>query len=899
MRGSGALGVPLIGQTLSHYRITAALGAGGMGEVYRATDTRLDREVAIKVLPASHAGNPQFLARFEREAKTISALNHPHVCTLHDVGCEAAVHYLVMELIEGESLADRLKKGALPVPDVLRYGAQIAGALEAAHRHGIVHRDLKPGNVMLTRAGAKLLDFGLARTAAEGPSVISAPSTLQTENRPLTTQGTILGTFQYMAPEQLEGLEADARTDIFALGALLYEMATGQRAFRGESKTSLIAAIVSSQPTPVSQVVPMTPPAFDHVVRTCLAKDSEDRWQSARDVKAQLEWIVEGGSQAGAPAVVVSRRRQREQVAWLFVAVLALATGALLWTLRGRTPPPQNVVRFEVHAPPGTSFPDTWWGSPIVSPDGRQLAFAVREGSGKARLWVRSLDSLETKPIPDSDEGITPFWSPDSRSIAFVSNGTLKAVEVLGGAARVIAKPAAFGGAWSRDGVILFNPESVLGPLHRVSASGGPSQPVTTVDARGEIGHCCARFLPDGRFIFYALGKTSADGRQYVGSLGSSNRTPLSAAGIYAPPGFLLDAPPPKRTLLARPFDVTRLEPTGDVSFVTTETLARFGSADGGSFSVSESGVLAYRAVGAASSTRLVWFDRTGVPLGQVPANAGAQSPELSPDGRRLLFERRDAETGQRDVWVLELDRGVESRLSFEAGLDESDALWSPDGRRIVWSKRGDTQSFQEVAAAGGAAGVVHDFGSLTAWPQSWSPDGRHLLFGAWTGAGQGDLMVLPLEKRGEPEPFVATSFVEMTGDFSPDGRWVAYSSDETGRDEVYIRPFPKADGQWRVSTDGGTNPRWRPDGRELFYIAPDRKLMSVSITARPDSPALSAPRPLFQTRISGSLGRDLRNNYAVSRDGQRFLIVTDEGQPSSPPITVIVNWPELLKRNK
>ena len=593
------------------------------------------------------------------------------------------------------------------MPDVLRYGAQIAGALEAAHRHGIVHRDLKPGNVMLTqdRGEAARLRLGArrrprARRADLGPehSADGEPPAHRHRARSSARSST-------WPRSSSRGCEADARTDIFALGALLYEMATGQRAFRGESKTSLIAAIVSSQPTPVSQVVPMTPPAFDHVVRTCLAKDPEDRWQSARDVKAQLEWIVEGGSQAGAPAVVVSRRRQREQVAWALVAALTVATGALLWVLRGRTPVPQNVVRFEVYPPPGTSFPDTWWGSPIVSPDGRQLAFAVREGSAKARLWVRSLDSLETKPIPDSDEGITPFWSPDSRSIAFVSNGALKAVEVLGGAARVIAKPAAFGGAWSRDGVILFNTESVLGPLHRVSASGGPSQPVTTVDARGEIGHCCARFLPDGRFIFYALGKASADGRQYVGSLGSSSRTPLSAAGIYAP------RLPPRRaaaeedaagTALRR----TRLEPTGDVSFVTTETLARFGSADGGSFSVSESGVLAYRSVGAASSTRLVWFDRTGVPLGQVPTNAGAQSLELSPDGRRLLFERRDAETGQRDVWVLELDRGVESRLSFEAGLDESDALWSPDGRRIVWSKRGDTQSFQEVAAAGGAAGV-------------------------------------------------------------------------------------------------------------------------------------------------------------------------------------------------
>jgi Tol biopolymer transport system component len=890
----------VIGQTLSHYRITAELGAGGMGEVYRATDTRLEREVAIKILPASRAGNAEFLARFEREAKTISSLNHPHVCTLHDVGCEGDVRFLVMELIEGESLADRLKKGPLPLPEVLRLGAQIADALETAHRHGIVHRDLKPGNVMLTKSGAKLLDFGLARSGVEAISAISAPSTIQTEHKPVTTQGTIVGTFQYMAPEQLEGLEADARTDIFALGALLFEMATGQRAFRGESRTSLIAAIVSSQPPPVSQVVPMTPPALDHVIRTCLAKDPDERWQSARDVKAELAWISEGGSQAGAPAVVVSRRRRREQVAWGLVGLLAIAAVAgPLVALRGRTPPAREVVRFEVNPPPGMSFPDFWWGSPIVSPDGRQLAFVVQEPSGKRRLWVRTLDSVDAKPLDDTEDAGTPFWSPDGRSIAFVANGALKAVDVSGGAARVIAKPGVFAGDWSRDGVILFNPGGggILGPLYRVSANGGAAEPATALDAsRNETGHCCPQFLPDGRFFFTALGRTSADWRGYVGSLGSTKVTPVPVRGKYAARGYILEAAPPKRSLLAHPFDLARFSSTGPPRSVTPEPLSRFGDSEAGWFSVSASSVLAYRASGREGATRLAWFDRVGQLLSVVPTTAGAQNPELSPDGRRLLFERLNPETGKRDIWVQELERGVESRLSFDATLDESDPLWSPDGRRIVWSKRAATQTFLDVPAEGGDSRVLFDFGGAVTWPWSWSPDGRYLLYGSWSAEGQGDLMVRSLANDSKPEAFVATPFLEMGGQFSPDGRFVVYNSDETGRAEVYVRPFPAAAGKWRVSTEGGTNPRWRGDGKELYYVAPDRTLMSVAFSAGAGAPSISAARPLFQTRIAGALGHDVRNNYAVSRDGQRFLIVTEVEKAGSRPITVILNWPALLE---
>jgi hypothetical protein len=712
-----------------------------------------------------------------------------------------------------------------------------------------------------------------------------------------------------MSPEQARGKPVDRRSDVWSFGVVLWEMLTGRHLFTGETVTDVLVAVMRQEPD-LGALPEATPAAVRRLIARCLRKDPRQRLpdigaarlelqearQSSHDVEPQ--WTGAGGSRTGAHAAMSGRPR-REQVAWGLAAGLAIAVAGLLVAQRGRPlAPAPAAVRFEVHPPPGTSFPDFWWGSPVVSPDGRQLAFGVEEPSGKRQLWVRSLDSLEARPL-DADRADTPFWSPDSRSIAFIADGALKAVDVSGGAARVIAKPASFGGAWSREGVILFNVANVAA-LQRVPAIGGAVAPATALDvSRNEISHCCAQFLPDGRFLFFALGKTWEELREYVGSLGSTTVTPLPGLGYYAPPGYLLFAPPPRRTLVASSFDLSRLETTGRPVSVTPEPLSRFGNALSGWLSTSDSGVMAYRPAASAGSTRLAWFDRGGHGLGVVAAEPGAQNPELSPDGRRLLFERLDPETANRDVWVMELDRGVASRLSFDATVDESDPLWSPDGRRIVWSERAASQTFADIPAEGGAGRVLFDFADATAWPWSWSPDGVSLLYGVWTPTGSGDVMVLPLTKDAKPQAFAATPFLEMGGQFSPDGRFVVYDSNETGRSEIYIRPFPAAAGKWRVSTDGGTNPRWRADGGELFYIAPDRTLMAVAIGAGVGSPSLSTPRPLFQTRISGSLGRDVRNNYAVSRDGQRFLIVTDVEKATSPPITVILNWPSLLTRGQ
>jgi eukaryotic-like serine/threonine-protein kinase len=887
------------GTRLGPHEILEPLGAGGMGEVYRARDTRLDRIVAVKVLPGHLASNEELRQRFDREARTISQLSHPHICALYDVGHQDGVDYLVMEYLEGETLTDRLAKGALPTEQVLRYGIQIADALDKAHRQGIVHRDLKPGNVMITKSGVKLLDFGLAKLRAAGEGVaISSVSVLPTRtDASLTAQGTILGTFQYMSPEQLEGREADGRSDIFALGAVLHEMATGKKAFEGRSQASLIAAILERTPPPISSIQPMTPPALDRVVKTCLEKDPEDRWQTAHDVMLELRWIAEAGSQAGLPAPVVARRRSRERLAWTVAAILAASTIALsiLELRRPRSGSP--IVRSNLLPPGKASFSFVGGGAgPVaISPDGRQLAFVASEPGGKRQLWIRPLESLIARSLPATDEATYPFWSPDSQFVGFFADGKLKKIEVSGGPPLSICEaPDARGGTWGRDGIIVFEPQ-FREPLHRVVATGGRPVPVTKLDAsRSETTHRWPWFLPDGRHFLFFSGSHSTGAESeldaiFVGSLDGEKPKLLVNArsnAAYAA-GHLLFVR--QKTLLAQPFDPKSLKLTGE-AFPIAEKVQDDPGFFNAVFSVSDQGTLAYQEAGGTTGlSELAWVDRSGKKIDVLGEPADYYEPRISPDGRRVAVGVGDP----GDVWIYDVARRVRTRLTFAAS-DDFAPTWSPDGERVAFSsQRSGSGDLYAKSASGTGNDELLSSSKIFKVPNSWSPDGRYIAYIAFQGApgSKADLWLLSLPDR-RASPLLQTEFDEVAGVFSPEGRWLAYASNESGRFEVYVQPFPGPGGKWQVSTAGGNHPRWRRDEKELFYVAPDGKIMAVELRAGPAFEA-GTPQPLFATLLKNMPGPP----YDVSSDGQRILLNRPLGEESSPPITLVQNWTALLKR--
>jgi eukaryotic-like serine/threonine-protein kinase len=879
------------GSRLGPYEIVAPLGAGGMGEVYRARDTRLDRTVAIKVLSSHLSASPEVRQRFEREAKTISQLSHPHICALHDVGREGDTEYLVMEYLEGETLADRLLKGPLPLEQTLRFGIQIADALDKAHRQGIVHRDLKPGNVMLTKSGVKLLDFGLAK-AIPPVSQQSSHTALPTQHA-LTQEGAILGTFQYMAPEQLEGREADARTDIFALGVVLYEMATGKKAFSGATQASLISSILRDEPQPISQVQPMSPPTLDRIVKTCLAKDPEERWQSAGDVGKELRWIAEG-SQVGTAAIPVAYRRKRDWLAWAAAALFLVATLFLGNEVRRlRTGGHAEAVHSFLDPPEKTTFRLTGDDSaPIaISPDGTRAVF----GAG-GKLWLQSLAAGTVAPLTATDAGRFPFWSPDSRSIGFFSGGKLKIMDSSGGPIQTICDaPNPRGGTWGRTGVIVFAPDVGTG-LSRVAATGGAPSSLTSPDKKQHTTHRWPFFLPDGKHVLYLAANhaspQSEENGIYVASLdgGTPRRLMSSNGSVQYASGWLLSVR--DKSLMAIPFDAKRIEISGQPVRVADE--ANFDTGVWrGTFAASENGVLAYQLARGGGGGRLTWLDFSGRRLAPVAEKSPGYSPQLSPDGRRASVVMGDP---NNDVWVYELDRGVQTRLTTDAQAQIA-PVWSPDGSQIVFVQGlgGGTDFVLVTIAADGAGKPKEIFRSKERLEVSdWSRDGRYLLIDRGN-IGASDIWAFPIADPAKAFPLVQTPFLEHSGQFSPDGRWVAYVSQHTGRDEVYVTSFPTGGTRWQVSGSGGTQPRWSPDGRELYFVSVGDELTAAAVDGSGPRFVVKEVRPLFRVNMytgprSGMYG------YNVAPDGKRFL-VNDAGEAGQARVALVVNWPAELKR--
>ena len=890
------------GSKLGPYEILSPLGAGGMGEVYRAHDTRLDRSVAIKVLSAHLSSDPARRQRFEREARAVASLNHPHICVLHDIGTQEGIDFLVLEYLEGETLAHRVERGAMPTQELLKIATEVSDALDKAHRQGVIHRDLKPANIMLTKSGAKLLDFGLAKPVATPAS--AALTAMATESRPLTAEGTIVGTFHYMAPEQLEGKEADARSDIFGFGAVLYEMATGKKAFEGKTTASVIAAVLASEPTPISTLQPMTPPALERVVKTCLAKDPEERFQSAHDLNLQLKWIAEAVSQSGVSAPAVRRDKSREKFAWALAGVLLIVATVGAYLRLARTP-----ARFIVAEIPPPERARGVGGPPVISPDGSSLAFTAIDQAGKPTLWVRPLGALSAHPLEGTEDAGFPFWSKDGRSLGFVSEDKLKTIDVAGGPATVVADAPSFGGGtWNLNGTILFVPD-VRKALYQVAASGGTPIPVLTLDLSKFQYYSWPQFLPDGKhFIYHGTALDPQNTGIYFAALdGKQNRLVLRSdnRAIFAS-GFLLYGR--GTTLVGQAFDPQGGQLKGEPRPVA-ERVSGIAGPPSRVFDVSENGILAYQAAAATMGRQLTWFDRSGNKVGAMGEAGGYYDVRLSPDGRRLAFNLGEAKS---ELYVSELGRGLPMRLTFDPNTDSGVPVWSPDGNKILFcrlqggkAKAGIYQKPSNGAAAEELL-LASDSTDMEVWPNDWSRDGHFLLYsrGDLGNRSQEELWVLPLLGDRNPRLFLRNPPAVYDGQFSPDGRWVAYTSKESGRAEVYVAPFDSSrvmgsgngsapltpGGKWQLSTSGGQYPRWRGDGKELFFLAADSRVMAAEVDAKGGSFQVGAVQPLF----FAAFAQDSAIPFDVSADGKRFLIVSAPEQSSA--ITLLINWPELLK---
>jgi eukaryotic-like serine/threonine-protein kinase len=895
-----------IGSRLGAYEIVSAIGAGGMGEVYRARDTRLKREVALKILPESFASDPDRLARFQREAEVLASLSHPNIAAIHGLEESNGTRALVMELVDGETLAERIARGPIPLDEALPIARQIVEALEAAHDQGIIHRDLKPANVKLRPGGhVKVLDFGLAKlTEASGAGQagragVDAVSLSPTVTSPavMTGVGVLLGTAAYMAPEQAKGKPADKRSDIWAFGCVLYEMLTGKRAFAGEDVTDTLAAVIKGEPD-WNLLPAATHSAVRRLLRRCLQKDAHSRLHDISDARIEIQEAQATTDPAVTILSTPSVAHRRERVTWILLAVAALVISALavpatLYVRGGAYEP--AITRLDVVTPPTTdSF------SFALSPDGRQLVF-VADGEKGAQLWVRPLDQTMAQPLAGTEGAQYPFWSPDGLAVGFFADGKLKRVNLSGGAVQVFADaPVPRGGTWNADGVIVFAP-TTSGPLMRVSARGGTVAPVTQLGS-GQGSHRWPQFLPDGRrFLFSMVTGLPQTHGVYIGSLDGGQPKlvmPAETGAVYAAPGYLLLAS--QGVLMAYAFDAT----SGTVASQPIRVAQAVGTDDGAfhsAFSVSSQGILAHRE-GAGSRRQLAWVSRMGEMqdrIGSLDENAMA-NPELASDGQHVALNR--TVEGNNDIWLIDVGRGVPTKFTFDAALDSA-PIWSPDGSQIVFrsTRNGNYDLFQKIAT-----GTVEEqpllITSENESPLDWSRDGRFVLYSVQNPRTASDIWALPMTGERKPFPVLQSGFDEIQGQFSPDSRYVAYASNESGRYEIYIRTFPGTGGKWQVSAKGGMQPRWRRDNRELFYVAPDTRLMAVTLRVASDANRLevSAPVALFSTRLptGGNIppgGFQARAQYAIAPDG-RFLLNMASDNPVTAPITIVQNWTAGLK---
>jgi len=878
------------GIKLGPYEILAAIGAGGMGEVYRARDTKLGRDVAIKVLPEEFTQHPQKLARFEREARLLAVLNHPGIATLHGLEEAEGKPFLVMELVEGETLAERIARGPIPVEEALTLSQQIAEALEAAHGKGVVHRDLKPANIKVTPEGkAKVLDFGLAKALAASPRVVDS-SQSPTATRERTQAGVLLGTAVYMSPEQARGKAVDERTDIFSFGAVLYEMLTGKRAFGGEDVQEVLASVIKQEPD-WNALPADVPPSVVKLLRRCLTKDPKERLQAIGEARIAAGQYLAEPDTAVPSEVATSRTPIRWRALTGLFAVAFLATLWILWPSEKASEPP---VRLSVNLGAGDSQLYIGGGATVLlSPDGKMLAFVAELPSGNTQLYIRSLDNLEATPLSGTEGALSPFFSPDGRWLAFFVSGALKKVSVNGGAALTIADVSSpRGGTWGSDGTIVYAPAATSG-LYRVSASGGTPVELTTL-REGENTHCHPFFLPNGKgvlFVVQTQGESLDDATIEAVLLETGERKLVHRGGSYpryASSTHLLFAR--EATLFAMPFDADRIEPTGESSPVI-KGVEVYPDAGMAFFAVADDGTLVYVPSGvvvAAVGSKLVWVGREGnsSPLTETLGNW--ETPRFSPDGRRLAVRKME-NTGEQDVWLLELSRGTLTRLTFELGILP---LWSPDGERVIFGSGGGPWDIFSTPADGSGAPQQLTAGAYRV-PTSVTSDGKRIVFRQGGSGANMDIGMVPVEREGEPELILQTSFDEHTGMLSPDDRWLAYVSNESGRDEIYVTRFPPS-GKWQISTEGGREPVWSRDGRELFYRN-GAKMMAVAISAGPEFSA-GKPTLLFEGPYDLKEGPGA-SNYDVAEDGRFVMIHTEAGSAGPAQINLVLNWFEELKR--